>query len=82
MSESRQKPGTKPTVNPHPGSPEFTRRAKLENEISGLEKELTVVAARLEKHGLESGQVADLQESYIDITLALEALIKEWQDDQ
>jgi len=82
MCESDQKAGNKPIVNPLPGSPEFTRRAKLENEIRGLEKELSVVAARLENSGLESGQVADLQESYIDITLALEALIKEWQEDQ
>ena len=82
MSESYQKPGSKPNANPHPGSPVFARRTRLENEISELEKELVDVANRLEKPGLESGQMADLQESYTDITLALEALIKEWQEDQ
>ena len=60
-------------------SPESTWRSKLEDGICKLEQELTSIADNLEERGLEPGQRAKLQDSYADISLALEALIKEWQ---
>ena len=64
-----------------PDFPEGFRQLKLEDEISKLELELIAIAARLEEHGLEPGRMAELQAAYTDITIALEALIKEWQGD-
>jgi hypothetical protein len=55
-------------------------RSKLEAVISDLEQELMAVATRLEIHGLEPGEIARLNESYNDIVIALEALIKEWEE--
>jgi DNA repair ATPase RecN len=53
--------------------------SKLEKEISELEQELKVILEKLEKRGLTPGEVDKLKESYTDITLALDALIEEWQ---
>ncbi len=53
--------------------------SKLENDISDLEKELKLVTTRLEMTGLESDEVARLGETYNDITLALDAMISEWE---
>ncbi|MGB8252237.1 MAG: hypothetical protein WCF08_03415, partial [Anaerolineaceae bacterium] len=53
--------------------------SKIENDISELEKELRRVAARLEMTGLEPGEVARLGETYNDLTIALDAMISEWE---
>ncbi len=81
MSGHNQYSRSKVSCDLFSGSPASTKRSKLEDEISELEKELTSIAAGLEERGLEPSQRAKLQDSYADITLALEALIKEWQGD-
>jgi len=53
--------------------------SKIENDISELEKELRIVATRLEMTGLDPGEVARLGETYNDITIALDAMISEWE---
>jgi hypothetical protein len=82
MSGCNQKSRTNASGDLIPSSIGFSRRSKLEDAISELEKELTAVAARLEERGLDRSQLAELQASYTDITIALEALIKEWQEDK
>jgi hypothetical protein len=54
--------------------------SKLEDVISGLEQELMAVATHLEIHGLEPGEITRLSESYNDIVIAIEALIKDWEE--
>ena len=56
-------------------------KPNLENAISELELELIAIAGHLERLGLESVELAGLQEAYSDITFALQALIKQWEDD-
>jgi hypothetical protein len=65
---------------PSSGKDDTFVRMKLQDEIAGLELELKQVAARLEIRGLEPDEIARLQEVYTDITIVLEALIKEWEE--
>lgn len=52
---------------------------QLTDEIAELEAELTQVASEMEIKGLTEAEIAHLQARYEDITIALDALLIQWQ---
>jgi len=79
--DSACKNGATPQAESAKRSPQSPARSNLEDVISELEHELISIAGRLEIHGLEPAELARLQESYTDITFAIQAFIKEWEGD-